>query len=129
MGTMDARKGIRGAKVLVIEDEAVVAMLLEQMLDELDCRVAGVAGHLSAAIDLARSADADVAILDLNLGGEPVDAVAEALAARDVPFVFASGYGLEGLPPAWSGRPMLAKPYRLEQLRDTLQAALAALQG
>jgi CheY-like chemotaxis protein len=117
---------LQGLKVLVVEDETIVAMLLEQMLEELGCRVVGVAGQVSIATELARTADVDVAILDMNLGGQSVDPVAEALADRPAPFVFASGYGEDGLTPRWRGRPVLTKPFRLEQLRQTLEAAVAA---
>jgi CheY-like chemotaxis protein len=109
-----------GVKVLVVEDETIVAMLLEQMLEELSCEVVGVAGQVSAAAELARSTDADVAILDMNLAGQRVDPVAEALAERNVPFIFASGYGEDGLTAAWRGRPVLPKPFRLDQLREVL---------
>ncbi len=128
-GTSDMNQpvvALTGLKVLVVEDETIVAMLLEQMLEELGCIVAGVAGQLSAAAELAMHADIDVAILDMNLGGQRVDPVAEVLAARDVPFVFASGYGEEGLPPAWRGRPVLPKPFRLDQLKDALIGVAAA---
>jgi two-component SAPR family response regulator len=110
-------------KVFVVEDETIVAMLLEQMLEELDCEVAGVAGQLNLAMDLARSVDAEVAILDLNLSGQRVDPVAQILADRQMPFIFASGYGEDGLAPEWRGRPVLPKPFRLDQLKDALDAA------
>ncbi len=111
---------LAGLKVLVVEDETIVAMLLEQMLEELGCTVAGVAGQVSAATELAQTIDADIAILDMNLGGQRVDPVAEALAGRGVPFVFASGYGEDGLAPQFRGRPVLPKPFRLDQLKDAL---------
>ncbi len=114
-----------GLKVLVVEDETIVAMLLEQMLEELGCTVVGVAGQVGVATELARTTEADVAILDMNLGGSKVDPVAEVLAKRNVPFVFASGYGEDGVPPEWRGRPVLPKPFRLEQLRDAVEAATA----
>jgi len=122
---MSEAAGLQGLKVLVVEDETIVAMLLEQMLEELGCEVVGVAGQVGPAADLARSADMDVAILDMNLAGQSVDPVAEALAARKAPFVFASGYGEDGLTARWRGRPVLTKPFRLEQLRETLEAAVA----
>lgn len=122
---MSEASGLQGLKVLVVEDETIVAMLLEQMLEELGCEVIGVAGQVGPAADLARSADMDVAILDMNLAGQSVDPVAEALAAREAPFVFASGYGEDGLTARWRGRPVLTKPFRLEQLRQTLEAAVA----
>ena len=112
-----------GLKVFVVEDETIVAMLLEQMLEELDCEVAGVAGQLSLAMELAHSVDANVAILDLNLSGQRVDPVAQILADRQMPFIFASGYGEDGLAPEWRGRPVLPKPFRLDQLKDALESA------
>lgn len=112
-----------GLKVMVVEDETIVALLLEQMLEELNCRVAGVAGQIAAAMAMARSLEVDVAILDMNLAGQAVDPVARALAERRVPFVFASGYGEDGLTAEWRGRPVLPKPFRLEQLRQALEAA------
>ncbi len=115
---------LNGIKVLVVEDETIVAMLLEQMLEELSCELAGVAGQVAAATELARSTDADVAILDMNLAGQKVDPVAEVLAARNVPFVFASGYGEDGLTSQWRDRPVLPKPFRLDQLREALLKAL-----
>ncbi len=120
---MNETTTLDGLKVLVVEDETIVAMLLEQMLEELNCEVAGVAGQVSTATELAKSVEADVAILDMNLAGQKVDPVARALAERHVPFVFASGYGEDGLTPEWRGRPVLPKPFRLDQLRDALAAA------
>ena len=114
-----------GLKVFVVEDETIVAMLLEQMLEELDCQVAGVAGQLNQAMELARSIDAEVAILDLNLSGQRVDPVAAILADRGMPFVFASGYGEDGLTAEWRGRPVLPKPFRLEELRLVLVKAIS----
>ena len=122
---MSEGAALHGLKVLVVEDETIVAMLLEQMLEELDCQVAGVAGQVAAATEMARSVEADVAILDMNLAGQKVDPVARALAERKVPFVFASGYGEDGLTAEWRGRPVLPKPFRLDQLREALEAATA----
>lgn len=115
---------LHGLKVLVVEDETIVAMLLEQMLEELGCTVAGVAGQVGLAAELARTVEADVAILDMNLGGQSVDPVAETLDARGTPFVFASGYGADGLTARWRDRPVLTKPFRLDQLRQTLESAV-----
>ncbi len=116
---------LSGLKVLVVEDETVVAMLLEQMLEDLGCTVVGMAGHLSVALEQARVTDAQVVILDMNLGGERVDPVAHILVERGLPFVFASGYGEDGLAPEWRGRPVLAKPFRLDQLKDKVEQAVA----
>ena len=123
---MSEAETLEGVKVLVVEDETIVAMLLEQMLEELECEVAGVAGQLNQAMELARTVDAEVAILDLNLSGQRVDPVAAILAEREVPFIFASGYGEDGLSPQFRGRPVLPKPFRLDQLRDALIGAAGA---
>ena len=120
----DLAAALDGVKVLVVEDETIVAMLLEQMLEELNCEVVGVAGQVSTATELARTTNADVAILDMNLAGQRVDPVAQALADRNVPFIFASGYGEDGLSAEWKGRPVLPKPFRLDQLKDVLVGAV-----
>ena len=114
-----------GVRVLIVEDEAIVAMLLEQMLEDLGCTVAGTAGQLAAAVTLVNGADADVAILDMNLAGDRVDPVARILADKAMPFVFASGYGEDGLSAEWRGRPVLPKPFRLEELRLALIKAIS----
>ncbi len=117
---------LKGAKILLIEDEALVAMLLEDMLADRGCTVAAVAHRLDDA--LARVGDADlafdVAILDLNLNGEVTFSVAEALAARGVPFVFATGYGAGGLPHIWKSRPTLQKPFTANDVASALRTAM-----
>ena len=80
-------------RVLVIEDEMMIAMLLEDMLADLGHQVVGVAGRLDVALELARDADADLAILDVDLGGESSFPVAEVLTSRGLPFLFATGFG------------------------------------
>ena len=114
-----------GVKVIVVEDEAIVAMLLEQMLEDLGCTVAGTAGQLAAAVTLVNDSDADVAILDMNLAGHKVDPVARLLVEKAMPFIFASGYGEDGLSAEWRGRPVLPKPFRLEELRLALIKAIS----
>jgi CheY-like chemotaxis protein len=94
------------------------------MLSELGYTVAAQAGRIDEALHAAKTADFDLAILDLNLEGEPVLAVAEALVARGTPFVFATGYGERGLPEAYRNRPTLKKPFQLEGLKQMLQSAL-----
>jgi CheY-like chemotaxis protein len=111
-------------RVLVVEDELMIRMLLEDMLSELGYTVAAQAGRIDEALHAAKTADFDLAILDLNLDGEPVLAVAEALVARGTPFVFATGYGERGLPEAYRNRPTLKKPFQLEGLKQMLQSAL-----
>jgi CheY-like chemotaxis protein len=112
-----------GKRVLLVEDEALVAMLVEDMLADEGCSVAATATRLSEALALANDPglEMDLAILDVNLAGEPVFAVAEALAARGVPFAFATGYGAAGLPDLWKGRPTLQKPFTAADVRTVLE--------
>jgi CheY-like chemotaxis protein len=117
---------LAGLRLLVVEDEAMIAMMLEDMLDAFGCVVVDVAGTLSRGLDLAGN-DAlslDGAILDVNLGGEPVYPVAERLALRGVPFIFCTGYGLAGLAARFAHVPTLAKPYMREELEAALKSVL-----
>lgn len=120
-------RSIEGLRLFLVEDEALVAMLLEDMLSDLGCVVVDVAGSLSQALDRLDTVSdtADGAILDVNLGGEQVYPFADALAARQIPFLFATGYGRVGVSARYPTAPVLAKPYgpaelaaALETLRD-----------
>ena len=115
----------RAKRVLIVEDEALVSMLLEDMLTDTGCAVAQCIGSLPQALAyIAESPDAfDFAILDVNLGGEPSFPIAEALAARDKPFAFATGYGPGGLPAAWRDRPTLSKPFGAADIARVLEQA------
>jgi CheY-like chemotaxis protein len=119
-----AQPAARAKRVLVVEDELMIRMLLEDMLGELGYAIAAEAGRLEEAMEAVRSADFDLAILDVNLNGQPIAPVADALAARGTPFVFATGYGDRGLPDAHRNRPVLKKPFQMEGLREMLQSAL-----
>jgi CheY-like chemotaxis protein len=107
-------------RVLIIEDEGLVAMLIEDMLIELGHEIAGVAGRMADAIRLAENGSFNFAILDVNLDGTPSYPVAEILKTRGIPFVFATGYGPKGLDPVHAGIPTLQKPF----MRSDLEAAL-----
>jgi CheY-like chemotaxis protein len=108
-------------KVLIVEDEALVSMLLEAMLEDAGCDVVGPAPRVSTGIALVNGGEPmDAAILDVNVAGEVVFPVAEALAARGVPFAFASGYGEGGVPDAWRDRPILQKPFGEPEVRSLL---------
>lgn len=117
---------LSGLRLLVVEDEAMVAMLIEDMLCDLGCVVSGVAGTLSRGMALAKdeSFAIDGAILDINLGGEKVYPVAEALSARRVPFIFSTGYGGAGVDKAFAHIPILAKPYDQQTLEQKLISVL-----
>ena len=120
----EARPLPQGKRILVVEDELMIRMLLEDMLGELGYVVAAEAARIDEALDAANNAVFDVAILDVNLNGEPILPVADALAARGTPFVFATGYGERGLPEAYRDRPTLKKPFQIEGLEQMLQSAL-----
>jgi CheY-like chemotaxis protein len=110
----------RDRRVLVVEDEVIVGMLVEDMLQELGYEVAALSTHLDQAIELARSSDIDFAMLDLNLNGKLSYPVADALRLRGLPFIFATGYGAKVLVPPYTGTPTLQKPFNLEDLRRML---------
>ncbi len=114
-----------GRRVLVVEDEMMIAMLVEDMLAELGCSVVGPAHALADALDLARTEiGLDAALLDVNLGGQSVFAVADALREKGVPAIFSTGYGDAGLRDIDRGSPVLQKPFRAGDLARALTAAL-----
>ena len=118
--------GLDGLKVLVLEDNALVAMHLEEMLSEAGCQVVAMIDNVKGALEFIRGHAVDAAVLDINLKGEKVFGVAEELMARKVPIVFSSGYGERFLPPQVDAAPHLSKPFEPETLRDTLMQACAA---
>jgi CheY-like chemotaxis protein len=107
-------------RVLVVEDEVLVAMLVEDMLGELGHEVAALSTHLDEAVRLAASGAFDFAVLDINLNGERSFPVADVLIERGLPFIFATGYGAKVLPPHLAGTPVLQKPFSLDELRHVL---------
>lgn len=113
-----------GTRVLVVEDEGAVALLIEDMLEALGCEVVASVARLAKAHDLAGSLDIDLAILDVNLAGERVFPVAETLQARGIPFLFSTGYGASGLPNAFSKHPVLHKPFSERDLQHKIVLAL-----
>jgi CheY-like chemotaxis protein len=119
-----ARAPAPAKRVLVVEDELMIRMLLEDMLGELGYTVAAEAGRLDEALEATKTAEFDLAILDVNLDGQPISPVADALVARGTPFVFATGYGERGLPEPYRDRPMLKKPFQIEGLKQMLERAL-----
>ena len=114
-------------RVLVVEDEPVVAMDVMAILQEAGCTVIGPAGTVTEARRLIETADFDAALLDANLSGEPVDELAAALTARNTPFAFVTGYGKEGLPEAFRRAPLLPKPFSPQQLIETVRALIPRL--
>ena len=115
-------KVVAGRRVLIVEDELMIRMLLEGMLTDLGHSVAAEAGGLDEAISLAKQAEFDLAVLDVNLNGTPVTPVVEILVERGVPFIFASGYGQRGLPEAYRTAPILQKPFQADALEEAIEA-------
>lgn len=110
-------------RILVVEDEALVALLLESMLGELGYAVLGPIADLDEAVRIAKRGAIDAAILDVNVNGHQTYGVAAELAARNIPFVFATGYSATTLPERYRDRPMLQKPFLQADLQKVLVAA------
>lgn len=114
-------------RILIIEDEVLVGMYLEDLLTEMGHHVVGPATRIEEAIGLARDSDIDFAILDVNLGGTPSFPAAAILRERGIRFVFATGYGDQGVPAEYMNEPILRKPYELENLERAVEKGLQAV--
>jgi CheY-like chemotaxis protein len=113
-------------RLLVVEDEYLIRMLLEDMLADLGYEVAAAVGTIAEASKLATDSDFDAAVLDVNLDGQEIYPVADILAKRGLPFVFVTGYGERSLPGPYRDRPALQKPFQVAQLKAVLDEMLAA---
>jgi CheY-like chemotaxis protein len=111
---------LEGLRVLVVEDEMMVSMLIEDMLTDLGCTIIGPASRLDEALALARETELDCAVLDVNLGGQPIFPLADLLREKGAPFAFATGYGDAGLREVDKGAPVLQKPFREADLARVL---------
>ena len=122
-----AENPLAGKRVLVVEDETLVAMLLEDMIADLGGVLAGSASRVARALEIINdgSTQIELAVLDVNLGGEEAFPIAAALAERGIPFAFSTGYGSAGLPEEWRSRPMLQKPFTHEQVKTVLVRAIS----
>lgn len=112
-------------RVLVVEDEPMVSMMIEDMLRDRGYDVVGVALNLTSASQLASSLELDLAMLDVNLAGERSFPVAEILRQRQIPFIFATGYGSPGVDPAFAAVKVLRKPFVSADLERALNEAVA----
>ena len=113
-----------GRRVLVVEDEALVAMLLETILEDMGCMAVGPAATVDEGLRMAADEAVDAALLDVNVAGRQVFPIAQVLKDRGVPFIFSTGYGEGGLPDAWRGQPTLQKPFTEAAVRDALMTAM-----
>jgi CheY-like chemotaxis protein len=122
-------KTLAGRRVLLVEDEMLIAMLAQDMLEEAGCLVTAV-GTVQKAVGVLEAGQVfDAAIVDLNLNGERSFAVADVLATHGIPFAFATGYGRDNLPPAHQRRPVLPKPYHEKMLEAALIGLLRERQA
>lgn len=117
-----------GRRVLVVEDEMIVAWLLDDMLVEFGCAVVGPATRVDQALAMIKAEAIDAAVIDVNLNGRTSYPVADALATRGVPFVFSTGYDKGRLLANYRSRPVLQKPYQRAELGDALAKLLPAQQ-
>lgn len=119
-----SEKNKTGARVLIVEDEGMVAMLLEDMLADLGHQTIATVNMLEQAAQLIAQNELDLAILDVNLNGKTTYPLAEELKQRNIPFIFATGYGHSGLAAEWRDRPVLQKPFQLQDLEQALATVL-----
>jgi CheY-like chemotaxis protein len=115
---------LRGRKVFIVEDEMMVAMLIEDMLGDLGCETIGPAGRIEEALATAQEAAMDAAVLDVNLNGHETYPVADILRRRGVPFIFATGYGAAGLAERFRDAPTLQKPFQERDIARLLAQIL-----
>jgi CheY-like chemotaxis protein len=117
--------GLSGKRVLIVEDEALIAFTIVDWLKEIGCKPVGPAARLSEGFALAKAEQFDAAILDVNLNAEPVYALADFLREQGIPVVFATGYG-ESVATSALNAPVLEKPFTADQLTRALAAALGS---
>jgi PAS domain S-box-containing protein len=120
----DNRRTLQGKRILVIEDEPLVAMDVESTLATAGCEVVGPAATLERAKLLIEESDCDAVLLDVNLAGQPVDELATLLTRKNRPFAFVTGYGREALPSGFRGTVVLGKPFGADQLLATVEVLL-----
>jgi CheY-like chemotaxis protein len=116
---------LTGRRVLVVEDEMLILMVIEDMLSDLGCESITSASTVRQALALVDTQDFDLAVLDVNLNGDRSYPVADALAARGVPFAFSTGYSDHGSRKDYHGRPTLKKPYLTDEFATTIAGLLA----
>ena len=116
---------MRQAAILLVEDNALVRLMIAAMVEELGHRVVAQAGTLDEARRLAETAEFDIALLDINLSDQSVAPVAEIIEMRGLPFLFVTGNQTSGLPERLKGKPLLSKPF----VASTLGAFIEEMLG
>ncbi len=114
-------------RVLLVEDEVLITLLLQDMLLDLECEVADAPASLDDALSAARNGAFDLALIDLNLHGNLSYPVADILKARRIPFIFVTGYGAAALEPTYAGTPVLEKPFHRKDLEAIIARVLSDL--
>lgn len=117
------------SRILIVEDEAMISMLIEDMVLDFGSEIVGPAARLDHALTLALQAEIDVGLLDINVDGSVVYPVADVLRFRGIPFIFVTGYDFKALPERFRGSPMLSKPFSYQHFTDTLRSVLAGTSG
>jgi DNA-binding response OmpR family regulator len=123
-GTPPEGVNLQGRRILVVEDEVLIGMMLQDMLSDFGCEVIGPIIRLAPALEVAKQEQVDLAILDVNLAGEAVFPVADALQSRKVPIIFSTGYGTADLVGPYKEFPTLSKPYDVDELRRVLTSVV-----
>jgi two-component SAPR family response regulator len=113
---------VKGCRFLVVEDEILIAVLIEDALVGMGCEIVGPTGRLDTAMQLANEGEFDAAILDITIRGGKAYPIAELLVARGIPFAFASGYSDWALPEAFRDQPRLIKPFTPRALDEQIRA-------
>jgi DNA-binding NtrC family response regulator len=124
MAERDSARDSGKALVFIVEDEAMIRMMVVDMLEDLGYTVAAEAGDLDSAVALSATTPFDIAILDVNLNGRIILPVADVISTRGLPMIFATGYGSHGLPEQFRDVPTLQKPFQMDALAKTIEAAL-----
>lgn len=121
---MEDGDSLEGCRVLIVEDDAMISMMLQDLLEDMGCEVVSVASRLEEARRKSEADDFDVALLDVNLRGERTFPVAEAMQQRSRPFVLTTGYATTILPDSLRTATLLQKPYRRQDLESALWDAM-----
>jgi len=126
MGDPAIESTLKGARVLVLEDEWMISYHMVELLEEYGCEIVGPANRVAKAMDLVSAETLDGALLDLNVAGETAYGVAQALSDRGVPFTFVTGYSADWISEKYRQRPAIQKPINDAQFKLAMERMLAA---
>jgi CheY-like chemotaxis protein len=115
---------LQGLRVLVVEDEILIAELMADLLETAGCSVVGPFPQIAEALRAAEAEQFDTALVDIDLAGSRSYPIADALIKRNLPFVFLTGYGRGGLPAQYAKRPIVGKPFQSQDILDALAHAV-----